>query len=91
MFDRFLDQLAARYLVLTGGPLQRIVAGGASRTDGLVYTVTLILLAAPLLFLAAAVEFILPPYLRVLALAWVVGVFFFLAVLDRRARGFLTR
>ncbi len=85
-FERFMAAAASVYLRLMGAPLRRLAENEASFLDKLVYGVTLAVLAGILLFFTAVVESVLDSYLRVFALVWVAGVFFFLAGIDLRAR-----
>ena len=89
--DRFMQAAASVYLRLMGGPLRRLAVQEASFLDKVAYGLTLAILAGVLLLFTAAVEFMLDSYLRVFALAWVVGVFFFLAGIDLRARRILSQ
>jgi len=81
---------ATGYLRLQGGALRRLTAQEASPLDKIVYGVILAVLAGILLLFTAVVEFMLDSYLRVFALAWAIGVFFFLAGVDLRARRILS-
>lgn len=86
-----MESAVAVYTRLMGAPLKHLVEERATATDKILYTAKLVLLAAVALSSAAVVEFLLDSYLRVLVIAWIGAVFFFLAIVDQRARKSLSK